>query len=123
MVAALSAVLGFAAVYGTLGRPDNGDDVRRTRPAAAKVPDEVNKSVSAGSGTKGLSTGAMTTFVFKKTPEELPEIAFVDAGGAAKIAQGLPRQDRALEPLGDLVRPLPRGDAGARPASEELGSD
>jgi thiol-disulfide isomerase/thioredoxin len=84
MVAALSAVLGFAAVYGTLGRPDNGESAGLTQPAAAKVQDEVNKSVSGSPGAKGLNTGSMTSFVFKKTPEELPEIAFVDGSGAAK---------------------------------------
>jgi len=84
MVAALSAVLGFVAVYGTLGRPDNGESTGVGTPPAAKVQDEVNKSVSGGQGTKGLSTGAMTTFVFRKAPEELPDIAFVDAQGVAK---------------------------------------
>lgn len=84
LVAALSAVLGFGAVYGTLGRPDNGDRTAPGGPATSKVPDEVNESVTAASGSKALSTGPMTTFVFKKTPEELADVAFVDAGGAAK---------------------------------------
>lgn len=85
LVAALSAVLGFAAVYGTLGRPDNADGGGGSAEAAANVPDEVNKNVSGqSSGPKGLNTGPMTAFVFKKAPEELADVAFVDSSGSAK---------------------------------------
>jgi thiol-disulfide isomerase/thioredoxin len=67
-LAALAALAAFAGVYVMLGAPDND----------SRGPAEPH---SAGSGINPLSTGAMTTFVFKKTPEPLPDIAFVDGDG------------------------------------------
>jgi thiol-disulfide isomerase/thioredoxin len=71
-VAALTAVAAFAAVYVTTGRPDN------ERPVA-----ESGEKVKSAKprGTNPLSTGAMTTFVFKKTPEFLADVSFLNAGG------------------------------------------
>lgn len=71
-VAALSAVAAFAAVYVTMGRPDN------ERPVA-----ESGEKVKSAKprGTNPLSTGAMTTFVFKKTPQPLAEVSFLNADG------------------------------------------
>ena len=67
--AGLAAVVGFASVYVTLGRPDNA-----VRPAAqAPAP--------SGTGTNPLSRGQMAAFVFRKSAEELPEVKFVDATG------------------------------------------
>ncbi len=75
-LAALSALAAFAAVYVTLGRPDN------ERPAGAS-PESSQSSAPApgGSGTNPLSTGAMTTFVFKEPPAPLPDIQFVNGSG------------------------------------------
>lgn len=71
-VAALSAVAAFAAVYVTMDHPDNerpvtesGENVKSAKPR----------------GTNPLSTGAMTTFVFKKMPEPLAEVSFLNADG------------------------------------------
>lgn len=74
-LATLSAVAAFAAVYVMLGQPDNQ--------AGSKLPDEASAPAAEpqASARNPLSTGAMTTFVFKKTPEELPNIEFVDADG------------------------------------------
>lgn len=72
-VAALSALAAFAAVYVTIGRPDN------ERPAA-----ESREKVESGNPrrtTNPLSTGAMTTFVFKKTPQALRDVSFLNADG------------------------------------------
>jgi thiol-disulfide isomerase/thioredoxin len=71
-LAAASAIAAFAAVYVMLGAPDND-----SRGAVASDP-----SLSAPkSGVNPLSTGAMTTFVFKPTPEPAPDIAFLAADG------------------------------------------
>jgi thiol-disulfide isomerase/thioredoxin len=123
MVAAFSAVLGFAAVYGTLGRPDNGESTSVAQPAAAKVQDEVNNSVSEGAGTKGLSTGAMTTFVFKKAPEELPEIVFVDAGGAAKSLKDFRGKTVLLNLWATWCAPCREEMPALDRLQKELGSD
>lgn len=71
-LAALSALAAFAAVYVIAGRPDN---VGTIEPGSAPA-----KEASA-SAINPLSTGAMTTFVFKKAPEPLPEISFLDGEG------------------------------------------
>jgi thiol-disulfide isomerase/thioredoxin len=67
---ALSALAAFAAVYVMLGGPDN-----ETPP-----PGSPQAEKPAG-GVNPLSTGAMTTFVFKKVPEALPEITFQNGKG------------------------------------------
>jgi thiol-disulfide isomerase/thioredoxin len=76
-VAALSAALGFAAVYVTLGRPDNRE------PESVKVNTPDARAVT-GEGAKTLATGPMTAFVFKAVPEVLPEVTFTDGAGAPK---------------------------------------
>ena len=94
-----------------------------TQPAAAKVQDEVNKSVSEAAGTKGLSTGAMTTFVFKKAPEELPEIAFVDAGGAARSLKDFRGKTVLLNLWATWCAPCREEMPALDRLQKELGSD
>ena len=70
VVAAAAAAIGFAAVYVTFGRPDNG------KPAAPSPIAAAEPAPAPASGERiPLSTGAMTAFVFKKTPEPLADIA------------------------------------------------
>ena len=76
---ALAVLAGFAAVYVTLGRPDNA--VPPIAPAGAPA----DKAVAVpGATTNPLSQGHMAAFVFRKEPETLPEIKFQDAGGREK---------------------------------------
>lgn len=72
-VAALAAVVAFAGVYVTLGRPDN---------QAPSGPATESSVSEAKSGVHPLATGAMTTFVFKPQPEALPDIRFLNGDGA-----------------------------------------
>ncbi len=76
--AAIAALAGFAAVYVTLGRPDN-----TVRPVVQTPAPEPRKQAQApaGPGTNPLSQGQMAAFVFRKAPEELPEVRFLDAAG------------------------------------------
>jgi thiol-disulfide isomerase/thioredoxin len=70
---ALAAVAGFAAVYVTLGPRDNA----LRGPAAT--------SGTAGQASDGkLNVGQMTAFVFKKAPEALPAVSFVDGSGKTR---------------------------------------
>lgn len=69
-IAALSAVAAFAAVYVTSGAPDN------QQPASSEAPGK-----QASGGINPLATGAMATFVFKPTPEPMPDIQFVNGSG------------------------------------------
>lgn len=83
LVAALSALLGFAAVYVTLPSHDNG--AREAQGASAGPTAPLSKSSSGQ--VNSLSTGTMTAFVFRKTPEPVPEITFVDASGQERKLQ------------------------------------
>ena len=74
VLAALSALAAFAAVYVIAGRPDNDRGAAPASQTQAAKP-------QTGAGINPLSTGAMTTFVFKKEPQALPDIAFVDGAG------------------------------------------
>jgi thiol-disulfide isomerase/thioredoxin len=76
--AALAAVLGFAAVYVTVGRPDNASSPAKS---AAPPPAAAPQPLPSGPGSNPLSQGQMAAFVFRKTPEALPEAKFQDATG------------------------------------------
>jgi thiol-disulfide isomerase/thioredoxin len=81
--ALLSAFAGFAAIYVTVGRPGNA--ARSTPPAAAtqSAPDQPG-GLPSGPGINSLSTGQMAAFVFKKAPEPLPDLVFLDGAGAQR---------------------------------------
>ncbi len=72
--AAIAVLAGFAAVYVTLGRPDNATVPTTRLPGTSQAP-------PAGPGTNPLSQGQMAAFVFRKEPETLPEVKFQDATG------------------------------------------
>lgn len=74
--AAIAALLAFAAVYVTLGRPDN-EAAEKSRPEES-APKAKPAASTAGSGRNPLSTGTMTTFVFKKEPKPLPDVTFLN---------------------------------------------
>ena len=73
----VAAAVAFAAVYVTLGRPDNAVPAARTPPS----PVAADRSVPAGPGSNALSQGQMAAFVFRKEPETLPAFKFQDADG------------------------------------------
>src|SRR5262245_24159176 len=81
--AAFAAVAGFAAVYVTLGRPDNaGSPVPAAAPRAVAVAaSALAQEPPKGPGANPLSQGHMAAFVFRQAPEALPEIKFQDAEG------------------------------------------
>jgi thiol-disulfide isomerase/thioredoxin len=92
----LPGLLGLAAVYVIAGRPDN----RATAvPAAVSLPmsavppvqppTPAATSLPAGAGSNPLSQGEMATFVFRKTPEPLPDITYVDSTGTARTQADL----------------------------------
>lgn len=72
IVTIVAAVAGFVAVYVTLGRPDNAGS-GASRPVAAVQP-------KPGAAAR-LNTGHMAAFVYKKVPEPLAAVAFVDGEG------------------------------------------
>lgn len=84
-VAVVFALIGFGAVYVTVGDPDNrkGGAVVSASPSAAAPPSEAKqrRRLSAGPGRNALSKGQVAGFVFKSAPEEVPLAPFVDAEG------------------------------------------
>jgi thiol-disulfide isomerase/thioredoxin len=72
-IAAAAAVLGFAAVYGTLARPDNSSQ------DASLAPKAENSATAGRRGAPGLPA-----FVFKSAPEPVAEVNFQDGAGAPK---------------------------------------
>jgi thiol-disulfide isomerase/thioredoxin len=85
-VAVVFALIGFGAVYVTMGDPDNrkgGEVVSAAAPTAANPAPEgqPRAPLPAGPGRNVLSTGQVAGFVFKSAPEELPTAPFVDAEG------------------------------------------
>jgi thiol-disulfide isomerase/thioredoxin len=75
--AAVAALVGFAAVYVTLGRPDNAAPPAKTATPEAAAPEALPK----GPGNNPLSQGHMAAFVFRREPEALPDVKFQDAEG------------------------------------------
>lgn len=72
-LAIVAALIGFAAVYGTLGRPDNSGLSDAAAPATETAPAEARRRVPG-----------LPAFVYKKAPEPLGDVNFVDASGAPK---------------------------------------
>ncbi len=81
LVAALAILAGFAAVYGTFRGDDNAP---RSRAAPAMEPAS-GAALPPGPGANSLSKGEMAAFVFKTSPETLPDISFVDGEGAPRV--------------------------------------
>ena len=73
----VAAVAAFAAVYVTLGRPDNAV----APPPGPSAPATGAKPAPTGPGSNALSRGEMAAFVFRKEPEALPAFKFQDAEG------------------------------------------
>ncbi len=72
-----AVVVGFAAIYVTLARPDNASP-----PAKAPSPSQaVPLPAPSGPGSNALSRGEMAAFVFRPAPETLPPFKFQDADG------------------------------------------
>ena len=78
LAAALAASVGFAAIYVTLGQSDNA--ARTATPAAPMVQAQATAPPPA-SGEGASGRGELAAFVFRREPEELPEIKFQDADG------------------------------------------
>jgi thiol-disulfide isomerase/thioredoxin len=79
LVAALSGLLGFGAVYAILRPADNS-----SRPSVEKAASATQAASTESSRGNPLASGEMGTFVFRKTPEPLPDFTFVDAGGKTR---------------------------------------
>jgi thiol-disulfide isomerase/thioredoxin len=71
---ALAAAVGFGAVYVNLGGPGND--------ASAPSAQSGVHAPARKSGLAAYATGAMTAFVARAAPQDLPPVTFVDGDGA-----------------------------------------
>jgi len=82
LATALAAALaGFGAVYVMASGADN---VLKRPVKTAQVADAKPGPLPSGPGVNPLSVGQMAAFVFKKTPEELPDLPFQDKDGKSR---------------------------------------
>jgi thiol-disulfide isomerase/thioredoxin len=110
-LAALAALVGFAAVYGTLGRPDNT--------GLSGAPASAEKEAS---DTRRRAAG-MPAFVFKKTPEPLADVNFVDAEGAPRTLKDFRGKTVLLNLWATWCAPCREEMPSLDRLQKELGSD
>ena len=80
-VAALAAIIGFAAVYVTFSPSDNRSSQKsRSDMAVSPAVKTARKSSTNMVGTR-LNSGQMATFVFNKSKPSVPEVVFTDGNG------------------------------------------
>ena len=105
---AVAAVVGFGAVYVMARTPDNGQQPAKFQVAEAPAG---GAALPSGPGTNALSTGQMAAFVFKKSPEVLADVRFLDASG----------RERTLKDWRGI--PCRKEMPGLERLQKELGSD
>lgn len=85
IVAVVSAIIGFGAIYVIVGPGDNAPSINTAVDQPKATPPSATRSArppaQARAATARLNTGAMATFVFKDTPMSLPPFTFTDAEG------------------------------------------
>lgn len=112
LVTALAVATGFAAVYVTLGGHDNANQQPSVKAAAPA------SLVPAGK----LNTGQVAGFVFKKEPEALAEINFVDAKGEARTLKDWQGRVVLLNLWATWCAPCRKEMPGLARLQKELGS-
>lgn len=81
-VAGIAGLAGFGAVYVMAGGGDNSSSRTQRVAQATSAP---AKALPSGPGQNALSVGHMAAFVFKKTPETLPDFPFEDKDGKPRL--------------------------------------
>lgn len=85
VVAVVSAIIGFGAIYVIVGPGDNGARINTSVADQKLLPTLSRKGAApqapSPSDKAKLNTGAVATFVFKDTPMQLPPFTFTDAEG------------------------------------------
>jgi thiol-disulfide isomerase/thioredoxin len=125
----LPGLLGLAAVYVIAGRPDNRttavpSPVVVATPAQVQTPSPAPAQVlPAGAGSNPLSQGEMANFVFRKTPEPLPDITYVDSTGTARTQADLKGRVVLLNLWATWCAPCLKEMPALDRLQKELGSD
>ena len=124
----VSAVLGFGAVYGIAKLGDNAvSDTSAPQPSqrvqVAQAPGGPPAELPAGPGANPLSVGEMAAFVFKKTPEPLPEVSFLDGTGKERTLKDWRGKVVVLNLWATWCAPCRKEMPGLDRLQGQLGSD
>ncbi|MFA5954986.1 TlpA family protein disulfide reductase [Hyphomicrobium sp.] len=117
-IVALSALIGFGAVYVIGGRFDNGS----TEVSGAAAQDSSAPDVGATGGS-AFKLGEMAAFVTKTTPEALPDITFEDASGKSVSLSSLKGKTILLNLWATWCGPCREEMPALNQLQKELGSD
>ena len=125
---AIAALAGFGAVYVMARTPDNGAAPRaaasnaRVAQAPAAAP-AAPAALPSGPGTNALSAGQMAAFVFKKTPEALPDFVFLDATGKERTLKDWRGKVVLLNLWATWCIPCRKEMPGLERLQKDMGSD
>ncbi len=123
----MAAVAGFGAVYVMARNPDNADSGPRLPAASAdrvaQAPGAHAVALPAGPGANPLSVGEMAAFVFKKSPDALPDAPFVDATGKERSLKDWRGKVVLLNLWATWCLPCRKEMPGLERLQAELGSD
>jgi len=111
-MAAIAALVGFAAVYGTLGRPDNTSLSENAAPRQEKD----------ATATRRRAPG-LPAFVFKAAPEPLADVNFVDEAGTPKTLKDFRGKTVLLNLWATWCAPCREEMPSLDRLQQELGSD
>ena len=124
---AIAALVGFGAVYVMARDADNGASLANARvaqaPAATAPVVPSATPLPSGPGTNTLSTGQMAAFVFKKTPEAMPEFVFLDASGKQRSLKDWRGKVVLLNLWATWCIPCRKEMPGLERLQKDLGSD
>jgi thiol-disulfide isomerase/thioredoxin len=111
-VAVIAALVGFAAVYGTLDRSDN-----------ISLPDQARDEAKKGAAEARRRVPGLPAFVYKTTPEPLADVNFVDAAGAPKTLKDFRGKTVLLNLWATWCAPCRQEMPSLDRLQAELGSD
>ena len=110
-VAVLSAMVGFAAVYGTLGPRDNNG------------PASVEGAAQPAATAKPAGAGKLAGFVVKAAPEAMPDVSFQDGQGQQKSLNDFKGKTILLNLWATWCAPCREEMPSLDRLQKELGSD
>lgn len=122
----VAASAGFGAVY-VMGRSSDNLPSVQPPPKTAVVARQAQVSAEAalpkGPGANPLSTGHMAAFVFKKTPEPLPDVSFIDEQGKERTLKDWRGRVVLLNLWATWCLPCRKEMPALERLQKELGSD
>ncbi len=123
-IVAVTAILGFAAIYVTFSRPDNALITEGGAPVTSAADTAmVTAEIATTTGGGAAKTGQMAAFVKKRTPEAIPDITFKDASGADRKLSDYKGKTILLNLWATWCAPCREEMPALNRLQEQLGSD